>query len=111
MVTNVQQLPIHKHKQFIFLGFLLVILNALDGIFTYIGLITEQIEEANPLLSGLDPIILLGLKLLCSAFLFYFLMNPKYIPFKKFFFPVLVIVNIVYLAILGIHIFWVSTVF
>lgn len=93
-------------KTFIFLGILLAVLNALDGIFTYVGLNAGHIGEANPLLSWLPPLALLLLKLGFSAGLFYFILNPQYIPYKKFMFPLFIVVNIVYTFIIGLHIIW-----
>lgn len=97
-----------KFKIFIFLGALLVILNFLDGMFTYIGLRHSIIEEANPLLVNLEPLYLFTLKTAFSLILATLLFVPKYIPFKKVIFYVFLFANIVYLFILFLHISWIT---
>lgn len=101
----------NRMKAFLFFGFLLAILNAVDGTFTYIGLVGNHIEEANPIMAGLPPIYLLLTKLLFSAALFYFLFKPHYIPHKRFVFPVLIGANILYIAVMGLHVFWMTLAF
>lgn len=104
----IQNPPYNRMKIFLFLGILLAVLNALDGTLTYIGLVSNQIEEGNPLMAGFAPIHLLLIKLLFSAALTYFLFNPQYIPHKRFIFPVLIGANILYIAVMFLHIFWIT---
>ena len=52
-------------------AWLLVALNSLDGIATYVGITLLIISEANPLLIKLDPFTILIIKLFLSTFLQY----------------------------------------
>ena len=45
----------------------ILVLNLIDGICTAWGLSNEWIEEANPLMSSLSPLMLLGTKVILSG--------------------------------------------
>lgn len=86
----------------------LAVLNLVDGILTYWGLLAGAIEEANPLLSGLSPLAVFAVKLLLSvclaAFLFTSLVRLESRLWRYF----LLAANIVYGGILLLHVIWIT---
>ncbi|WP_019413208.1 DUF5658 family protein [Paenisporosarcina sp. TG20] len=83
-----------------------MVLNTLDGVFTYIGLKNLQMVEANPFLRTLKPESVLVLKLLLSGLLSYVIFNKGLIRFGKKFQILLSMVIAVYSGVILLHLFW-----
>lgn len=90
---------------------LLIILNGLDGILTYLGLSNGIVEEANPLLSSFAPFTILGIKLFLSLCLFGFLFTTFAGVRTNFWRYTFIAANSVYVMILGLHMFWLPILF
>jgi hypothetical protein len=89
-------------------AWMLVLLNSLDGIATYVGISLFIISEANPLLAELDPFYILMIKLYLSTFLaMHILHHPKQL-FARGFKYLLSFANVCYLGVFSTHIFWIS---
>ena len=97
-----------KQNHLVLLGWLLVALNTLDGLLTYIGIKLHFIEEANPLLATLPPVALLGIKLLFSVALGFFLIKNQYSPFKRYIPYLLAFANLLYIGVTCLHVFWIT---
>jgi hypothetical protein len=83
-----------------------VVLNAVDGLLTYIGLKTFQITELNPILSQLQPDTILFLKLLLSGLLYYVIYKQGLKRFGRKLYIVLWIVMVLYSGVIILHFFW-----
>ena len=90
---------------------LLIVLNALDGILTYFGLTRGVVEEANPLLSSFAPLTILGIKLLLSLFLFGLLFTTFAGIRTAVWRYTLLSVNVLYSMILALHLYWLPFLF
>ncbi|MFC6039289.1 DUF5658 family protein [Paenisporosarcina macmurdoensis] len=88
------------------LAFLIVVLNAVDGVLTYIGLKTSQIEELNPMLSILQPESILFVKLLLSGLLWYVIYKKGLLRFGRKLLLLLWIVVVIYTGVIILHLFW-----
>jgi len=89
-------------------AWLLVLLNCLDGIATYVGISLLIITEANPLLAELDPFYILMIKLYLSTFLaVHILHSPKQL-FGRGFKYLLSFANVCYLLVFASHVFWIG---
>lgn len=88
------------------MALIIVVLNTLDGVFTYIGLKNLQMVEANPLLRTLKPESVLVLKLLLSGLLSYVIYNKGFMKFGKKFQILLSMVIAIYLGVISLHLFW-----
>jgi hypothetical protein len=89
-------------------AWLLVLLNSLDGIATYIGISLLIITEANPLLAELDPFTILIIKLYLSTFLSIFILQHPMQMFGKGFKYLLRFANMCYLLVFSSHVFWIG---
>lgn len=89
-------------------AWLLVLLNSLDGIATYVGISLLIITEANPLLAELDPFTILIIKLYLSTFLSVFILQHPMQLFGKGFKNLLRFANICYLLVFSSHVFWIG---
>ena len=90
---------------------LLIILNGLDGIFTYLGLTQGIVEEGNPLLSPLAPLTILGIKLFLSLCLFGLLFTTFAGIRTSFWRYTFIVANGIYVMILGLHLYWLPFLF
>lgn len=90
---------------------LLIILNALDGILTYLGLTRGIVTEANPLLSPLAPFTILGIKLFLSLCLFALLFTTFAGVRSRFWRGTLLGANAIYSMILALHMVWLPYLF
>lgn len=86
----------------------LAILNFLDGLLTYVGLLSGAITEANPLLASLSPLALLATKLFLSLCLFAFLYTPFVWVQSRSWRYAFIGVNTLYTLILLLHVFWLT---
>ena len=87
---------------------MLVLLNCLDGIATYVGISLLLITEANPLLAGLDPFYILMIKLYLSAFLTAYILQHSMQLFGKGFKYLLSFANVCYLGVFVTHVIWIG---
>lgn len=85
---------------------IIIVLNTLDGICTYIGLINHWIEEANPLLSGFSPLVILCIKLLLSGAVFWLWKTTFPTRFVNGWKVILVLVVALYSWITLLHLVW-----
>jgi len=92
----------------ILLAWLLVILNCLDGIATYVGISLFIISEANPLLALLDPYYVLMIKLYLSTLLALFILQHPIHQLGRGFKYLFGCANICYVGVLVLHIYWIS---
>lgn len=83
------------------------ILNALDGILTYIGLIFHLIKETNPLLNIIEPIYLLGIKLLLSLLTILFVIYKTTFTMKKLWNILTIVVLVAYSLTMCLHAAWI----
>ncbi|WP_052131626.1 DUF5658 family protein [Planococcus sp. CAU13] len=90
---------------------LLIILNALDGILTYLGLTRGIVTEANPLLSSFAPFTILGIKLFLSLCLFGLLFTTFAGIRTNFWRYTLLSANALYSMILALHLYWLPFLF
>lgn len=88
------------------LPWVIVTFNGLDGILTYVGLITSQMVEANPLLSVMDPLHVLIIKLSFSFILSFLIIKNAFIRFGKKIQLTLWFAVTLYSGVLVIHMFW-----
>jgi phosphoglycerol transferase MdoB-like AlkP superfamily enzyme len=88
------------------LAFLIVVLNAVDGVLTYIGLKTSQMEELNPMLSMLQPESILFVKLLLSGLLWYVIYKKGLLRFGRKLRLLLWVVVVIYMCVIILHLFW-----
>jgi hypothetical protein len=89
-------------------AWLLVLLNSLDGIATYIGISLSIITEANPLLVELDPFYILMIKLYLSTFLAVHSLQHPVQLFGRGFKYLLSFANVCYLLVFVAHCFWIG---
>lgn len=89
-------------------AWLLVLLNSLDGIATYVGISIMIITEANPLLAELDPFTILIIKLYLSTFLSVFILQHPMQLFGRGFKNLLRFANMCYLLVFSSHVFWIG---
>lgn len=89
-------------------AWLLVVLNSLDGIATYVGITLLIISEANPLLIKLDPFTILIIKLFLSTLFAVFILKYPFQQFGKSFKYVLSFANVCYLSVFLFHIIWIG---
>lgn len=97
--------PLKKHV------WSLGILNLLDGILTYVGLLSGVITEANPLLATFSPLTLLVTKLFLSLCLFAFLYTPFIRIQSRSWRYAFMGVNTLYTFILLLHMYWLPFLF
>ena len=83
-----------------------MVLNAVDGVLTFIGLKTSQMEELNPFLNKLQPESVLFLKLLLSGLLYYVLYKKGLKRFGRKLKILLWIVVLLYIGVIILHLFW-----
>ena len=86
----------------------LAILNAADGLLTFIGITYGFITEANPLLSSFSPAVILAIKVLLSLCLSGFLFTPFVAIQSRLWRYFFISANTLYSMILLLHIFWLS---
>ncbi|MGE6489101.1 DUF5658 family protein [Paenisporosarcina sp. NPDC076898] len=89
-------------------AWLLVILNSLDGIATYLGITLLLISEANPLLTRLDPLMILMIKLFLSTVFAVFILKYPFHQFGNSVKYLLSFANACYLCIFAFHLFWIG---
>ncbi|TAA69178.1 DUF5658 family protein [Planococcus salinarum] len=100
-----QRAPLKKYI------WLLIVLNALDGILTYFGMTRGIVEEGNPLLSSFAPFTILGIKLFLSLCLFGLLFTTFAgirAPVWRYTF---IGANVLYSMIFALHLFWLPLLF
>jgi len=85
---------------------IIIVLNAVDGALTYIGLKTSQMVELNPILRMMQPESLLILKLLLSGLLCYVVYKKGLIRFGRKFQILSMIVVALYTGVIILHLFW-----
>jgi hypothetical protein len=84
----------------------LIVLNFLDGLLTYFGLVFDFIAEGNPLLSTFSPFSILLTKFFLSLCLFALLFTPfVYIQSRKWR-SFLIFTNGLYSVVLLLHLCW-----
>lgn len=88
-------------------AWLLVVLNSIDGIATYVGITLYIISEGNPLLAKLDPFNILMIKLYLSAFLAVFILQHPVKLQGIWFRNLLRFANVCYVGVFVSHIFWI----
>lgn len=88
------------------LPWVIVALNGLDGILTYIGLVSLQMVEANPLLSSLDPLHMLFIKLSFSVILSILITKKVFLKFGKKIKMTLWLAITLYSGVLVLHMLW-----
>ncbi|WP_075619940.1 DUF5658 family protein [Paenisporosarcina indica] len=88
------------------LPWIIVAFNGLDGILTYIGLVSFQMVEANPLLSSLDPLHVLFIKLSFSAILSVLITKKAFLKFGKKLKMTLWFAVTLYSGVLVLHLLW-----
>ena len=81
-------------------------LNGVDGVLTFIGLKTSQMEEFNPFLNKLKPESVLFLKLLLSGLLYYVIYKNGLKRFGRKLKILLWIVVLLYMGVIILHLFW-----
>lgn len=86
----------------------LMILNFLDGVLTYVGLLSGAVTEANPLLASFSPLTLLAIKIFLSLCLFAFLYTPFVWIQSRGWRYAFIGVNTLYTLILLLHVFWLT---
>lgn len=86
---------------------LLAFLNIFDGISTSIGLHFGIIEEANPLLSSLEPMTILIIKFAISSLLLLLFFAKFPIRKEKFWFILFLTVLVAYFVIALMHLAWI----
>lgn len=105
MIATESQPSIKNHV------YVLIVLNMLDGILTYIGITSGFITEGNPLLSSLSPSTILAAKLLLSLCLFGLLFTSFASIQSRVWRYGLIAVNTLYSMILLLHLLWLYLVF
>ena len=90
---------------------LLIVLNGLDGILTYFGLTRGIVEEGNPLLSPLQPLTILGIKLFLSLCLFGLLFTAFAEIRTTLWRWTLISANVIYTMIFALHLYWLPFLF
>ncbi|WP_203333121.1 DUF5658 family protein [Planococcus beigongshangi] len=90
---------------------LLIVLNALDGILTYVGLSNNIVTEANPLLSSFEPFTILGIKLFLSTCLFGLLFTAFSQVRSNFWRITFFGANAIYTMIMALHLYWIPFLF
>ena len=86
----------------------ILVLNLIDGIFTAWGLSNEWIEEANPLLSSLSPLTILGTKVILSGLVWLLWKSDFPTRLTNVWRVVLSFVMFLYTGIFVLHITWIS---
>lgn len=90
---------------------LLILLNGLDGILTFLGLTRGLFTEANPLLSSFAPFTILGIKLFLSLCLFGLLFTTFASIRKSYWRYTFIFANVLYSMILALHLYWLPLLF
>jgi len=88
------------------LPWIIVTFNGMDGIFTYIGLTTFQMVEANPILSFLHPFHVLIIKLFFSCVLSFLIIKKAFLRFGYKFKLILWFAVGLYTGVLVLHMLW-----
>ena len=88
------------------LPWVIVVFNGLDGILTYIGLVSYQMVEANPLLNSLDPLHILLIKLSFSFVLSILITKNAFLRFGKKVKMTLWFTVTLYSGVLTLHMLW-----
>ncbi|WP_051005519.1 DUF5658 family protein [Paenisporosarcina sp. TG-14] len=83
-----------------------MVLNAVDGALTYIGLKTSQMVELNPILRMMQPESVLFIKVLLSVLLCYIIYKKGLMRFGRKLRVLLWIVVIMYTSVIILHLFW-----
>ena len=86
----------------------ILVLNLIDGIFTAWGLSNDWIEEANPLLSSLSPLMILGTKVVLSGLVWFLWKSDFPTRLTNVWRVVLSFVMFLYTGIFVLHITWIS---
>lgn len=105
MVIPDQRVPLKKYI------WLLILLNGLDGILTYLGLTRGIVTEANPLLSSFAPFTILAIKLFLSLCLFGLLFTTFAGILTNFWRVTFIGANAIYSIILALHLLWLPFLF
>ncbi|WP_422123055.1 DUF5658 family protein [Planococcus sp. X10-3] len=105
MTIPQQKTPLKKYI------WLLIILNGLDGILTYLGLTRGIVTEGNPLLASFAPFTILGIKLFLSLCLFGLLFTTFAGIRKNVWRYTFIGANAIYIMILGLHLYWLPILF
>lgn len=101
-------------KILLYSSILVALLNLFDGITTYYGIVHNLIEEVNPLMEffmTISPLLFLWMKVVLSILLIcvsYLVYQKSKATFQKRFLYSLVGVSIMYMGLVGMHIFWLS---
>lgn len=86
----------------------IMVLNLIDGICTAWGLSNEWIEEANPLLSSLSPLMILGTKVILSGLIWLLWKSNFPTRLTNVWRIVLSFVMFLYSGIFVLHITWIT---
>ncbi|MBD8038486.1 hypothetical protein H9635_17210 [Solibacillus sp. A46] len=86
----------------------ILVLNLIDGICTAWGLSNEWIEEANPLLSSLSPLTILGTKVILSGLVWLLWKSDFPTRLTNVWRVVLSFVMFLYTGIFVLHITWIT---
>lgn len=98
----------------IFLSLFIATLNIFDGIATHFGLLFNKIEEFNPIMNILwasSPILFLAVKITLSFFIYlltYLVCLKSSEQFQMLFNYCLKGLFVIYLAIFGLHMYWIT---
>ena len=90
-----------------FLLMVVLVLNSLDGILTYYGLVNHWIEEANPLLSSFSPLTILIIKMMLSLAVFFLWKSNFPTRFMMGWRLILLFVILLYSWIMLLHVVWI----
>ena len=88
----------------------ILVLNLIDGICTAWGLSNEWIEEANPLMSLLSPLMLLGTKVILSGAIWLLWKSNLPTSLTNVWRVVLFFVMFLYSGIFVLHMTWITMV-
>ena len=86
----------------------ILVLNLIDGICTAWGLSNEWIEEANPLLSSLSPLMILGIKFTLSGLVWLLWKSNFPTRLTNVWRVVLSFVVFLYIGIFILHMTWIT---
>ncbi|WP_408022384.1 DUF5658 family protein [Solibacillus ferritrahens] len=86
----------------------ILVLNLIDGIFTAWGLSNEWIEEANPLLSSLSPLMILGIKFILSGLVWFLWKSDFPTRLTNVWRVVLSFVVFLYTGVFFLHMTWIT---
>jgi len=98
----------------ILLSFLISLLNILDGVATYFGLLHNKIDELNPLMNLLwvsSPALFLSVKISLSlsvSYLSYLIYRLSGRHFQQLYMISLAVILVLYSIILSLHLYWLT---